>query len=89
MESERKVEKQERQVSEKRTAFNIKEERSAKAAEVRENSPNLMAVYQALLPGAGAGRRNPKFVTDHWGNRILFTEATIDDQGRRVKRESK
>jgi hypothetical protein len=69
MEAERKREKKERQVSEKRTPFNIKEEKSQKAAEERENSPALQALHDSFLPGAG-NRGRPKFITDKYGNRV-------------------
>lgn len=72
MEAERKREKQPRQVSNKRTAFNIKEERSAKAAEARENSPALTALRNFFLPGAGPGHGKPKYATDKYGNRVLI-----------------
>lgn len=70
MEAERKKdEKRERQVSQKRTPFNIREEKSAKAIKARENNHALMALYNFFLPGAG-NRDRPKFVTDKYGNRI-------------------
>lgn len=76
MEAERKKdEKKVRQVSDKRTSFNINEEKSANAAKARENDPALMALYNSFLPGA----RNyslPKFVTDKYGNRIRNTSIT-------------
>ena len=69
MEAERKSTKQKRQVSEKRTPFNIKEEKRKAAAEERENSPNLQALYNAFMPGA-RGRGMPKYMTDKYGSRI-------------------
>lgn len=69
MESERKKEKKERQVSEKNTPFNIKEEKSAKAAEARENSPALMRLYNYFMPGLRSFGQ-PKFITDRYGNRV-------------------
>lgn len=69
MEAERKKEKQERQVSEKDTPFNIKERKSAEAAEARENSPALMRLHNYFMPGSRSFGR-PKFITDKYGNRV-------------------
>ena len=75
MEAERKREKNERQVTEKRTAFNLREEKRKAAEEARESSPALMALYNLFMPGA-RNRGNPKFITDKWGNRVrAVTEA--------------
>lgn len=69
MESERERVRGEQKVSDKRTPYNIKMEKSRAAAEARDNSPALMALYNFFLPGAGS-RGRPKFVTDKYGNRV-------------------
>lgn len=69
MEAERKREKQERQVSDKRTPFNVKEEKRKAAEEARENSPALMKLYTAFMPGLRSFGQ-PKFITDKYGNRV-------------------
>lgn len=69
MEVERKQEKKERKVSEKDTPFNIQEAKRAAAAEAREKSPALMALYNLFLPGPGVQGR-PKFIADKYGNRV-------------------
>jgi hypothetical protein len=70
MEVERKKEeKQERQVSEKNTPFNIRLRRSIEAAAARENDPALKRLYNAFMPGLRS-YSPPKFVTDKYGNRI-------------------
>lgn len=72
MEIERKKEekkKKDRQRSEKRTPFNISEEKSIKAAESRESNPALMALYNSFFPGIYEQGR-PKFITDKYGNRV-------------------
>lgn len=69
MEAERKKEKQERQVSEKNTPFNIAEAKSKAAAEAREKSPALQSLYNLFMPGARHFGR-PKFITDIYGNRV-------------------
>lgn len=66
---EEKEEKKERQVSEKNTAFNIKERKKIAAAEARGSNPALMALYAAFLPGMRSWGP-PKYVTDKYGNRI-------------------
>lgn len=55
----------------KKKLFERLEARSKAAAEARENNPNLMAVYTAFLPGAPS-RNAPKYVTDKFGNRVLY-----------------
>jgi hypothetical protein len=69
METERKEEKNERQVSKKRTPFNVREQKSREAAEAREKSPALMSLYNLFFPGIGSHGR-PKFITDKYGNRV-------------------
>lgn len=70
MEAERRREKGEQRFSEKNTPYNIKLKRAKEAAEARENSPALMALYNLFLPGAGVRRGLPKYMTDKYGNRI-------------------
>ena len=69
MEIERKKEKKERQISKKRTSFNIKEEKRAEAAKARDNDPALMALYSSFFPGTSDHGR-PKYITDKYGNRV-------------------
>lgn len=71
MEAERqkKEKKKPRQVSLRNTPFNIAERKSAEAAKVRENNPNIQALYDSFFPGAGPLGR-PKFITDKYGNRV-------------------
>ena len=69
MEAERQKKKKARQVSKKNTPFNIAERKSAEAAKVREDNPNIQALYDSFFPGAGPSGR-PKFITDKYGNRV-------------------
>lgn len=70
MEAERKREKKERQVSEKNTPYNIKEQKSQAAAEARESNPALMRLYELFMPGSARFRGMPKYITDKYGNRV-------------------
>lgn len=72
MEAERRTKKEKkkpRQVSKKNTPFNIAERKSAEAAKVRKENPNIQALYDSFFPGADHSGR-PKFITDKYGNRV-------------------
>jgi hypothetical protein len=72
MEAERQTKKDKkkpRQVSEKNTPFNVAERKSAEAAKVRAENPNIQALYDSFFPGAGR-LGGPKFITDKYGNRV-------------------
>ncbi len=69
MEAERKKNKTERQVAQKNTAYAIKERKAKESAKAREKSPELMAMYDLFLPGAG-NKSRPKYITDKYGNRV-------------------
>lgn len=69
MEAERKRERKEHQVSERKTRKNILDRKRKEAAEARLKDPALMSLYSLFFP-TYRERGRPKYITDKYGNRV-------------------